>query len=260
MKSMTAYAHVQKQQKGRQLQLILRSLNYKYLDVFVHNLPPEKLYLEETIKREIKKKILRGRVEVFVFLRQEAAGQMKMDDAVVARYMKEIQRISRKYRVRNDVTVRDVLTLPQVIRWEEKKGSSETMLVPALREALKKMDAFKRKEGRVIRTQIKKNVKALKKNVQKIEKIKPKANGGENHREDIDEEVSLMGFYLDRLEKKIGGRAEQPLGKSIDFFTQEILRELNAASSKTKHKQCAALIVESKNYLERVREQAQNIE
>jgi uncharacterized protein (TIGR00255 family) len=49
-------------------------------------------------------------------------------------------------------------------------------------------------------------------------------------------------------------------GKSLDFLTQEILRELNSASSKTKNHTLSCLIVEAKNYLERIREQAQNIE
>ena len=63
-----------------------------------------------------------------------------------------------------------------------------------------------------------------------------------------------------KLESKINSKKLIPQGKPIDFLTQEILRELNAASSKTKKKNPALLIVEGKSYLERIREQAQNIE
>ena len=69
-----------------------------------------------------------------------------------------------------------------------------------------------------------------------------------------------MSFYTKELEKKINAKNLATKGKALDFLTQEILRELNAASSKTKAKRVAALIVEAKNYLDRIREQAQNVE
>ena len=87
----------------------------------------------------------------------------------------------------------------------------------------------------------------------------PSPAAEENNKEDIDEEISLLTFYAKKLEKEISSKQDSK-GKAIDFLTQEILRELNAASSKTKKPVLASLIVESKSYLERIREQAQNIE
>ena len=62
------------------------------------------------------------------------------------------------------------------------------------------------------------------------------------------------------MESQVNSSKADPKGKAMDFLTQEILRELNSASSKTKRKIVSSLIVESKTYLERIREQAQNIE
>jgi uncharacterized protein YicC (UPF0701 family) len=159
------------------------------------------------------------------------------------------------------VRLADILHLPHVVYWQEKETLNDHVLLPAVRQALQKLVEFKEKEGRAIKKQIIANLKKLKSNANKIKVVKPKAYSGvENNKEDIDEEVSLLRFYIKRLENKVNAKGNQPIGKSIDFLTQEILRELNAASSKTKQKKCAALIVESKNYLERIREQAQNIE
>jgi len=73
MKSMTAYASAQKSRGAQAVQVTLRSLNFKYLDIGIHNLPAEDIVLEEKIKREIKKKVCRGKIEVFICLAKPQA-------------------------------------------------------------------------------------------------------------------------------------------------------------------------------------------
>ncbi|UCC95049.1 MAG: DUF1732 domain-containing protein [Candidatus Omnitrophota bacterium] len=261
MKSMTAYAYVSKRKDSQVIQLVFRSLNYKYLDVFVHNLSVENVLLEEKIKKEIKKKVHRGRIEVYVFLRRPA-GQVHIDERNLLSYISQINKIAKKYHLNNDLNISNILGLPQVMYWQEKERSMENLILPAVREGVKKLVEFKKRGGAVIKRQMSYNVKKIKTNVEKIKKIKPKigATNEDNSREDIDEEISLISFYVNRLEKKIYSGKANLIGKSIDFLTQEILRELNAASSKTKNKNVASSIVDAKSYLERIREQAQNIE
>ena len=158
------------------------------------------------------------------------------------------------------VNLTDVVNLPQAIYWEQRISSDRSLIIPALKEALNKLLEFKAKQGQIIRKEMLANLKKLEKNLAQIKKDKPLIGAMENGKEDIDEEISLSAFYLSKLKGKIDGKSHAPKGKAIDFLTQEILRELNAASSKTKKKQPALMIVEAKNYLERVREQAQNIE
>ena len=67
MRSMTAYAYVYKRKDSQTLQLILRSLNFKYLDIVIHNLAQESILLEEKLKKEIKKRVYRGKIEVYIF-------------------------------------------------------------------------------------------------------------------------------------------------------------------------------------------------
>jgi uncharacterized protein YicC (UPF0701 family) len=125
---------------------------------------------------------------------------------------------------------------------------------------LKKLVSFKKEKGRAIEKEISKNLSLLDSNITKIKKNKKKPLKETDGKEDIDEELSLIGFYSQKLKKIISKKKQIRKGKVIDFLTQEILRELNAASSKTKQQILATLIVEAKNYLGRIREQAQNIE
>ena len=150
--------------------------------------------------------------------------------------------------------------MPQAISLSH-SGKRDKGLIPlAIKEVLNKFVKFKEKEGKAIKKEIIENLSKLKNNVEKIKKEKPKVNKIENGREDIDEEISLTLFYISKLESKINSKQWTPQGRALDFLTQEILRELNAASSKTKKKNLALLIIEGKNYLERIKEQAQNIE
>ena len=260
MRSMTAYASLQKSRDSQTVQINLRSINHKYLDISIHNLPPEDILLEEKIKREIKKRMHRGKVEVFIFLTKPQAKRIYINEKTVSRYVSQIKSLAKKYNLKPEIKISDILNLPQTISWEPRPKGDEALVFPVLKEALERLIAFKKKEGKAIKRELMNNLHKLRTNIQRIRKEKPKIGDMENGKEDIDEELSLTAFYIGKLESKINSKQPAPKGKAIDFLTQEILRELNAASSKTKKKVPALLIVEAKNYLERIREQAQNIE
>lgn len=260
MKSMTAYASAAKRKDGQNVQIIIRSLNFKYLDISIRNLPIEDILLEEEIKRLVKQKVSRGKVEVFVFVSKAKGSKVSVNEAAVAKYVSRAKFLAKKHKLDSSIKIIDIFGLPQVIFWEQKTRGSREIVSSALKEALAKLIEFKKKEGRIIEKEMLANLAKIKRNALKIRKEKPRARDMENGKEDIDEELSLMSFYVGKLQKKINSAKLEPKGKSIDFLTQEILRELNAASSKTKKKLPALLIVEAKNYLERIREQTQNIE
>ncbi|MBU1122012.1 MAG: DUF1732 domain-containing protein [Candidatus Omnitrophota bacterium] len=260
MKSMTAYAYVHKKKKDQIVQVIFRSLNFKYLDVNVHNLPLEKILLEEKIKREIKKKIRRGKIEVYIFLKRPVESNVRISETTLASYLAQTKKVAKKFNLKAELDIRDFLNLPQVVYLDEKKEPEENLIFPAIEEGMRRLLEFKEKEGRIIKSEMLKNLKSLATNMKGIKLNKPSVRREDNNKEDIDEEIALGSFYIKRVEEKIKDNSPLPKGKSIDFLTQEILRELNAASSKTKKQNAAMLIVEAKNYLERIREQAQNIE
>ena len=179
---------------------------------------------------------------------------------MVSRYLAQIKNLSKKYNLKQDIKMCDILNLPQTIVWEPRVKNDEAVVLPVVKRALEGLVDFKKKEGKIIKKEILNNLKKLATNLSKIKKQKPQIQNMENGKEDIDEELSLASFYVSKLCEKINIKKPVPKGKPIDFLTQEILRELNAAASKTKKKRPALLIIEAKNYLERIREQAQNIE
>ena len=88
--------------------------------------------------------------------------------------------------------------------------------------------------------------------------IGPKGNLGWEGILDINEEIVRMGEHLKNCKKLVGQKG--PTGKKLDFYTQEILRELNTIGSKSQTALITCQVVDSKAALEKIKEQVQNIE
>ena len=75
---------------------------------------------------------------------------------------------------------------------------------------------------------------------------------------DTGEEITRLGSHIDQFRKLI--RQDTPSGRTMDFLTQELNREVNTIGSKCSQLEVTSLVIEAKNEIERIREQIQNIE
>lgn len=258
MKGMTSYARASRRKKDCYLEVTLRSTNSRYLEIFTHQLPSEKIFLEEEIRKEVKKRINRGRIEIYFFFQTRPQQRLCIDKGLLSQYCAQAKKFAQQFNTPRNNFLQNALMLPGVIHLEEKKRIDGSLILPAIREGLYKLVVFKAKEGALIKKEIVKNLIKIEKNMVRIKTNAPKRP--KNSYKDIEEEISLISFYTNKLKKIIFLNKNVSKGKKLDFLTQEILRELNAASSKTKAKRISWWLVETKTFLERIREQAQNIE
>lgn len=260
MRSMTAYSVAQESNKAGKTKIVLRSLNYKHLDISVYNLPQQALVLEEKIQEEIKKNITRGKIEVYFYQESRNQNKFSVNKKEFANYLNQLKALAKDFDLEEKISPLEILNLPGVISAYSKSGVSKTQLVSVLKKSLKKLVEFKKEKGQAISKEITKHLNLLDGNISKIKKSKKRPSKEVDGKEDIEEELSLVEFYSKKAKTIINSKKQIRKGKAINFLSQEILRELNAASSKTRQKKMASLIVEAKNYLGRIREQAQNIE
>jgi uncharacterized protein (TIGR00255 family) len=75
---------------------------------------------------------------------------------------------------------------------------------------------------------------------------------------DINEELARLGHFIDEL--KLLLRKNGSVGKDIDFIAQEMQRETNTIGSKVQEKEVSKAVITLKSNIEKIREQAQNIE
>ena len=76
---------------------------------------------------------------------------------------------------------------------------------------------------------------------------------------DVSEEMTRLQAHLERLDDLLNQSGDEPQGRSLEFLLQELGREVNTTGSKSNDSELTALVLEAKNILEQIREQAANI-
>ena len=79
-------------------------------------------------------------------------------------------------------------------------------------------------------------------------------------RTDIAEEVARLGGHMEQFEQLISKKDGDPVGRTLDFLSQEMLREANTIASKSSDSEISRYIVEVKGLIDRIKEQAANVE
>jgi uncharacterized protein (TIGR00255 family) len=286
MKSMTGYGEAARQGKLAKITVQLRTLNHRHLDLQLR-LPREYFALEGEIRRKVRQKISRGRVELFV-TRSPFKGlgrRLALDENLGSQYLHAIRRAKKKFALKGEVDLSLFFHLTELfqVREEEVKEEEEGKLViSALDTALGGLERSRQREGLELEKDIRSQVRhlqkicaALAKEAQKISQrlkealsfgevdtVEPDVAGGAGRiasfKGDINEEVVRLTSHATTLARLL--RDRQPIGKKIDFLLQEIQRELNTISSKVPQLPVVQMVLAGKERAEKIREQIQNIE
>lgn len=286
MKSMTGYGEGSQNVKGTKVTVQIRSVNHRHLDLQVRA-PREFLSLEEEIRRLVRQKISRGRVDLFVN-RYAAKGQsriLEMEEALVGQYIAGVGRLKKKYKLSGDIDVSLLSTIPDLfhVREVEIDGARERRgVLKALSIALKKLEQSREREGTHLRADMESQLGHLRQIAAELEaRAAENSMRLQNHhtgehydgerfekeapdspnvafKGDINEELVRLRAHVVALARVV--REREPVGKRIDFILQELNRELNTISAKVPYLPVTQLVLRGKERVEKIREQTQNIE
>jgi len=288
MKSMTGYGEASRLIQGVKITVQLRSLNHRHLDLQLR-VPREYLAFEEEIRKNLRDKVSRGRIEVFVY-RSSTSGQTKQldfDEKLMGQYLAAIQRVRKQFGLSGELEVSLVPKFPELFRVRDAevdaKREKETLFI-ALISAMQKLERSRVREGRQLQSDMEFQIRRLKKVSLELERqatlhaaraqknavasregeslsrgIQESYESGNSViKGDVNEEVVRLKSHLAAL----GGvaREREPIGKKIDFILQEVQRELNTIGSKLPHLPVVQLVLQGKERVEKIREQTQNVE
>lgn len=274
IKSMTGFGSSELDLKGHgKITVELRSTNHKFLETSLH-LPEGSLSLEEKIKKVIESKIKRGRVTCVVNISGKRAGSAQINTALLKKYIEKINKAKKELGIRDSLSLDSLIRLPGILTLEEERFSA-TSIWPMLRDALKmavnNLSRSRKKEGIALQGYLKKQAEELKsrllviKNILKCsvrERLKGFATDEERavflKDTDTTEEIDRLVFHIRNFQSKI--KANTSVGKEIDFIAQEMQREANTLAAKTFDVAVSAQVLKVKSVIEKIREQAQNIE
>jgi len=286
MKSMTGYGEASQNIKGAKVTVQIRSVNHRHLDLQVRA-PREYLSFEEDVRKRVREKISRGRIDLYVN-RYAAKGQsrkLEMDEALVGQYIAGVSQLKKKYKLAGEIGVALLSTIPDVFHVREVEidsANERDAVLKALSVALKKLEQSREREGAHLRADMESQIGYLREvasglearaaeNGIRLQRGAP-ANGesgeagdkeaGEisnvTFKGDINEELVRLKTHVVALARVV--REREPVGKRIDFMLQEVNRELNTITSKVPYMPVTQLVLQGKERVEKIREQTQNIE
>jgi len=291
MRSMTGYGRGEADHGGTKVSVELNSVNRKQSDIVI-NLPRDLTPLEPQIRQVINEKISRGRMNVNVGLQESANGAnaLALDTALARSYHAAMLTLQKELSAPGEITIGTILQAPGVMRSPEHTLDSEDawpLVQRALATALSELIKMREREGKHLAKDLIHRLKMLRKEIKEIRAIYPDVvkkyraalrerleKSGLDlpldderllkeitifaDRSDISEELTRLESHLAQFAHHL--RKNEPVGRTLEFITQEIFRELNTLGAKSNDASISQHVVACKSELEKIREQIQNLE
>ncbi len=292
MKSMTGFGRGEAKDSERQFVVEIKSVNHKFNDILVR-LPRKLAYLEEKIKSLIKEEIKRGRVEVHISLENigDSDTIVSLNQPLAEQYINCLRIMKERLDILDDISVSLLAKFPDVLKITPKEEDEQAVwccLEKALMKALETLMEMRVAEGKKLAEDIFDRCDYILKIVKQIENRAPQVvfEYRQKLRErisellednieideqrlsmevalfadksNITEEIVRLKSHLSQLKKSV--EEKEPIGRKLDFLIQEMIREINTIGSKASDLEITNHVVDIKSELEKIREQAQNIE
>jgi uncharacterized protein (TIGR00255 family) len=291
MKSMTGFGRAAATlPDGTEASVVVRGVNHRFLDVAV-KLRDEHAASEPAIRKAVSAVASRGHVDILVRTTRPAGRTASLDIEAAARYATLWKEDSSKRGLPTDLSARDLLSLPGVIRADEAAAdadpSFEATLLDLVDKALRDFDETRAREGAALSLTFEEILRRIEKGVALLdaaragiserialalrERIAKLAAGVAldearlaqevallADRADVTEEIDRLKTHLVEVRRLLA--AAGPVGRRLDHLAQEIHREVNTSGSKVRETGATRLVLDLKADLEAFREQVQNVE
>lgn len=289
--SMTGYGRSRQTVGGREITVELKSVNSRYFE-YSSRIPRSCAFLDERLKKLLAGQVSRGKVELSLQLQGggEADTVVVPDLALAKSYQTALHTLSEELQLRCDVPLSLLARFPDVLAARRAEPDQEQLwqdVSAVCQEALEGFTAMRAAEGEKLRADILSRLAFLEQAVAQVEQD----SGGrvqsyterlyarlktvlEDRTVDEARLLTEAAIFADktavdeetvRLRSHIAqyrGILEEggPVGRKLDFLTQELNRETNTIGSKCQDLAITRLVVDMKAEIEKIREQVQNIE
>jgi uncharacterized protein (TIGR00255 family) len=293
IKSMTGYGRGEHKGVERSFSVELRAVNHRYLETSV-KLPRRFAFAEELIKKAVKERISRGKLDVFLnyIPGTESETGLKLDLGLARQYYEKLDELSKALpELDRDQSVMAIASLPDVLVQIPSEDDQEKIgaeIREAVEAAIDSFDAMRAAEGARLLEDILMRASIIEDTVLKIEEYAPSVEkqyyeklaarlselleGAEIPRErllteaavfadkaNITEEIVRLKSHAAQL-RSMTADPKEPVGKKLDFLVQEMNREANTIGSKANDINITESVLVLKAEIEKIREQVQNIE
>lgn len=296
--SMTGFGDASAEVEGVHYSVSLHSLNNRYFKATVR-LPEELGEMEAALETLLRKRLWRGSVSLCVKKRYlGGAGAYQVNDAAMMAYLDHLETLQARFSSPDrslTIDLTALLALPGVLQPIDSEESviekAREVVIGLTEEACKKLAQMRVNEGRLIAEDLARQGGVIRERLEqiavrgpevveeyhrrlraRIDELLAKAQLKVDEKDlihevavfadraDISEEVSRMRGHLEQIEQIMEANDGQPAGRTLDFLAQELLREANTIASKSGDAMISRAVVDMKSAIDRMKEQAQNVE
>jgi len=287
--SMTGYGHSEFQVNKAKFSATIKSVNSKFLEINI-NLPLDFQYMEAPLSKAIKTSFTRGKFDVYIGVdKSTLRPKVELNEGLLEEYLKLIERIDKKVGFHKEISLADIVNFGCIVitKNTQERIKFNGGFAEGFQVALNHLRRMRRTEGRSIHRNfvdilnnmsciiklIKKNLPRIIQDYQKrlrskIEDLVDTRPYDESRilaevalfsdRIDISEEMERLKSHL--VQMKRYASEKKPCGKLTEFLLQEMLRECNTIGSKASNIETTRDIIVLKESVEKMREQARNVE
>ncbi len=291
---MTGFGDASGRQDDLELFVEVRSVNNKYFKS-VMRLPEELQPLEPEIESQLRHALSRGTVTLRVTASDATeSAAMEVNHRALDRYAEQVLRSRSVADGRITLDAGSLLTLPGVLQpprgEEERLNRFRALLTPLVAKACQKLLAMRDREGELLAAELMTHHATIAENLtfvadraptvvadyerrlkQRIDTLIADAGTALNpvdvvreiavyaERTDIAEEVSRLRGHLLHFQELIHGAGGSTVGRTLEFLSQEMLREANTIASKSPDAEISRRIVDAKGAIDRIKEQVLNV-
>ena len=291
IKSMTGFGRSEYLSETSRITVEMKAVNHRYLDINV-KMPRKLFFLEMEIRNYLKKRISRGKVDVYLSYEDlsEEASRVKLNQGLASGYYEAIRELASVLNIQESVTAYQISRFPDVITVEDASPDQDQVASEVMKAVGMACDDFissRSREGDNLRKDILSKLDVMYDNVGLVEARYPEMVA--DYRSRIEEKVSSLledttidenrvateiVLYADkisvdeetvRLRSHIEAMKEElekggNVGRKLDFIAQEMNREANTILSKANDIKISDHAIAFKTDIEKIREQVQNIE
>lgn len=291
VRSMTGYGRSVGTVDGLTVTVEIKSVNHRYFE-YNCRVPRAFLFLEEGLKPVVQSAISRGKIDLFVTVTsgEDSSAHITLNKAYANEYYNALKQIKDNFDLKDDISVSLIAKNPEVFTVEHREVDQTEFIKQVeviTKDAIETFNKMRQDEGERLAGDIKSKLAQLLSLVDKVEAQSPVTL--ENYRKRlygkilevlkdrtvdegrlltevalfadkiaVDEETVRLKSHITGFYGFLDGTTTQ--GKKIDFLIQEMNRETNTIGSKAQDSEIAAIVVEMKWIIEKIREQIQNIE
>jgi uncharacterized protein (TIGR00255 family) len=290
LKSMTGYGQGAASGDTFKVMIDMRSVNNRNLDIH-WRAPQELAALEIPLKKQVQAAVARGRVDVTISFTQTEETSYELNRPLIRGYLDALRTMRDEFGLAGEADLATIARLPNVVLPATTDGRLSEAVVQgveaALTQALTALVAMRAVEGHELQKELLARVGRIEEHLKVIEANTPGIIEAyreklakrlsellENvavdetrlaqevaylaERSDITEEIARLRSHLGQLRELLSGEGE--IGKKLDFLLQEVNREANTVLSKSSELSISDAAIGIKTEVEKLREQAQNVE